>query len=56
MTNAFARIGLSAFLLSAVVSIAGQTTNDTHKAAVEHVLRAQQDAWNRHDLDGFMAG
>lgn len=23
---------------------------------VEHVLRVQQDAWNRHDLDGFMAG
>ena len=29
--------------------------NDT-KAAVEQVLRVQQDAWNRHDLDGFMAG
>lgn len=26
------------------------------KAAVEHVLLTQQDAWNRHDLDGFMAG
>ena len=26
------------------------------KAAVERVLRAQQAAWNRHDLDGFMAG
>jgi len=26
------------------------------KAAVEHVLRAQQEAWNRHDLEGFMAG
>src|SRR5579863_8627216 len=25
-------------------------------AAVEQVLRAQQEAWNRHDLDGFMAG
>jgi ketosteroid isomerase-like protein len=24
--------------------------------AVEHVLLTQQDAWNRHDLDGFMAG
>jgi ketosteroid isomerase-like protein len=25
-------------------------------ADIEHVLRVQQDAWNRHDLDGFMAG
>jgi ketosteroid isomerase-like protein len=26
------------------------------KAAVEQVLHIQQDAWNRHDLDAFMAG
>jgi uncharacterized protein (TIGR02246 family) len=26
------------------------------EAAIEHVLRTQQDAWNRHDLDAFMAG
>jgi ketosteroid isomerase-like protein len=26
------------------------------KVAVAHVLRAQQDAWNRHDLDVFMQG
>jgi ketosteroid isomerase-like protein len=25
------------------------------KSAVEHVLRSQQDAWNHHDLDAFMA-
>jgi ketosteroid isomerase-like protein len=24
--------------------------------AVERVLRTQQEAWNRHDLEGFMAG
>jgi len=24
--------------------------------AVESVLRKQQEAWNRHDLEGFMAG
>ena len=29
---------------------------DDAKAAVEHVMRTQQDAWNRHDLEGFMAG
>ena len=26
------------------------------RAAIEHVLRVQQEAWNRHDLDAFMAG
>lgn len=26
------------------------------KSAVEHVLRSQQEAWNRHDLEAFMAG
>jgi ketosteroid isomerase-like protein len=26
------------------------------RSAIEHVLHAQQDAWNRHDLDAFMAG
>jgi ketosteroid isomerase-like protein len=26
------------------------------RAAVEQVLHTQQEAWNRHDLDGFMAG
>ena len=29
---------------------------ENSKAAVEHVLRTQQDAWNHHDLEGFMAG
>jgi ketosteroid isomerase-like protein len=29
---------------------------DDSKSAVEQVLRMQQDAWNRHDLDAFMAG
>ncbi len=26
------------------------------QAAVEHVLHSQQEAWNHHDLDSFMAG
>jgi len=26
------------------------------KAEVERVLRVQQEAWNHHDLEGFMAG
>ena len=24
--------------------------------AIQRVLRKQQEAWNRHDLEGFMAG
>jgi beta-aspartyl-peptidase (threonine type) len=32
------------------------TTAEDDKAAVESVLRLQQEAWNRHDLDAFMAG
>ncbi len=30
--------------------------NVSAKAAVEHVMQAQQEAWNHHNLDGFMAG
>lgn len=26
------------------------------KSAIEHVLQAQREAWNRHDLEAFMAG
>ena len=41
--------------------ISGQTSktgsnDEGAKAAVEAVLRTQQVAWNRHDLEGFMAG
>ncbi|HEY6337054.1 MAG TPA: nuclear transport factor 2 family protein [Candidatus Sulfotelmatobacter sp.] len=35
---------------------AGDASFSAEKAAVENVLRTQQDAWNRHDLEGFMAG
>jgi ketosteroid isomerase-like protein len=34
---------------------AGDVTPSS-EAAVEAVLLTQQDAWNRHDLDAFMAG
>jgi len=30
--------------------------NGDRRSEVEHVLRLQQEAWNRHDLEGFMAG
>src|SRR5712671_6102065 len=29
---------------------------DVGRGAVERVLRTQEDAWNRHDLEAFMAG
>ncbi len=46
---------LVAILAVAEGSLSASTPRDA-KAAVEHVLRMQQDAWNRHDLDAFMAG
>jgi hypothetical protein len=41
--------------------ISGQTpmsrsNEDGAKAVIENVLHTQQEAWNRHDLEGFMAG
>jgi ketosteroid isomerase-like protein len=43
------------FLLS-VLAHAGAGSDQEAKSAVENVLRTQQAAWNRHDLEGFMAG
>ena len=43
----------------ATVSLArepGEPAPNDNKGVIEHVLRTQQDAWNHHDLDGFMAG
>ncbi|HXJ86076.1 MAG TPA: nuclear transport factor 2 family protein [Candidatus Binatia bacterium] len=34
----------------------GQNPSEEPKAAIEQVLHAQQEAWNRHDLDAFMQG
>ncbi|HEV2398093.1 MAG TPA: hypothetical protein VGS27_14195, partial [Candidatus Sulfotelmatobacter sp.] len=42
-------------LLLAVPAFAQTSTIDP-KLAIEQVLHTQQDAWNRHDLDAFMAG
>jgi ketosteroid isomerase-like protein len=43
------------FLLP-VLARAGAGSDQEAKSAVENVLRTQQAAWNRHDLEGFMAG
>jgi ketosteroid isomerase-like protein len=37
-------------------ALAQATTDDSGTVAVEQVLRMQQEAWNRHDLEAFMAG
>jgi len=33
-----------------------QSSSEDPKISIEHVLRTQQGAWNRHDLDAFMQG
>jgi ketosteroid isomerase-like protein len=43
-------------LLAPVFARAADTPPENAKAAVEQVLRTQQEAWNRHDLEAFMAG
>jgi ketosteroid isomerase-like protein len=48
------RFSLTVLLLS-ILAFA-QKFDSEIEAAVEHVLHQQQDAWNHHDLDGFMAG
>ena len=51
---------LAIALLAAAHNMPAQTLKTApanhSKAAIEHVLRTQVDAWNHHDLDGFMAG
>ena len=46
-------------LLTSGGEVRAQVALDGHegtKAEVGRVLRTQQEAWNRHDLEGFMAG
>jgi len=42
---------LTAFCLAVSMANAADA-----RSAIEAVLHAQQDAWNRHDLDAFMSG
>jgi ketosteroid isomerase-like protein len=51
-------LALTAILLLPTFRASGQNSNsaETDKTAVEHVLNLQRDAWNHHDLEGFMAG
>ena len=45
----------TALAMLATLSVSGHAAGD-EQAAIKHVLLTQQDAWNHHDLDRFMAG
>jgi uncharacterized protein (TIGR02246 family) len=47
---------LAFLLFAALVATSTAQTPADPKAAVEQVLRTQQDAWNHHNLEAFMAG
>jgi ketosteroid isomerase-like protein len=47
---------LSAVVVCASALVGADKSNETARSAVEQVLHMQQDAWNRHDLEGFMTG
>jgi ketosteroid isomerase-like protein len=49
------RIAFLTLLLIATTTVA-QAQHEDGKAAIEQVLRTQQEAWNHHDLEGFMTG
>jgi ketosteroid isomerase-like protein len=53
------RLSLLFLTLVSLISPSSYAENNAAqdvKPAVEQVLRTQQDAWNRHDLESFMAG
>jgi beta-aspartyl-peptidase (threonine type) len=53
-------IFLSMLLAMTALQVGAQASprraDDDAAKSVEHVLRTQQEAWNRHDLESFMAG
>lgn len=49
-------VALAAACLWITVCVAAQTSNEIAQSAIERVLHQQQDAWNHHDLEAFMAG
>ena len=48
--------GLTLILLHAAPAQAGSASPDDPRVAIQHVIVAQQEAWNRHDLEAFMSG
>jgi uncharacterized protein (TIGR02246 family) len=43
-------------LMGMIGAARAESSEQKVKAAVEQVLNRQVEAWNRHDLEGFMAG
>ena len=55
----FSSYCLPLILLATSATVRGQDVSGSYgndAKAIERVLRAQQEAWNRHDLESFMAG
>src|SRR5258708_13963316 len=53
MRDLFLLLGTIATL---VISSMGQDAGDAARMAIRKVIEEQQTAWNRQDLEGFMAG
>jgi len=49
-------IVLVCLAVTALFGSAAAQSNPQGQAAIEQVLKTQQDAWNRHDLEAFMTG
>ena len=47
---------VSSLILLCALSAPAQNSQSTAEPAVRQVLERQQDAWNHHDLESFMAG
>lgn len=43
-------------LLLLSISSPAQLLSDTDQSAIQNILRSQDEAWNRGDLEGFMTG
>jgi len=50
------KIALSAWLLLFATGVIAQAPEASPRSAIEQVLHLQVEAWNRRNLDGFMAG
>ena len=56
MRRKCAVVAVVLILLFSAFSVTAQSSPPDVKSSVEQVLRRQQEAWNHHDLEGFMSG